>query len=573
MSVEPSATTGVATAALGDLPASFNVASFLVEAAEECPEQLAITRQPRRVRGSWESVTYSELESLASRVARGLQRRGVRKGDRVCLFVKPGIELIAITYALFKLGAIPVLADPGMGRDRLLAVVRRMRPRIFIGIPVAQAARLAFRKAFASVELVITVGPRYAWGGTTYRALLREEDTPLAPLETSREDTAAILFTSGSTGPPKGVTYTHGMFHAQTRALRALYDFQPGEVDLACFPLFALFDVAFRMTSAIPEMDASRPGRCDPALVVRAAAEAEATTTFGSPAIWRRVAPWCSARGESLALRRVLIAGAPVPPSLVAELRQLLPEGGDVFTPYGATESLPVSSISGREILDLREAVESGRGTCVGRLAPGIELKVVALDEEPIPSLEDAEEVTTPMALGELCVRGPVVTREYADDPEATLLAKIAGTAGATDVWHRMGDVGYRDHEGLLWFTGRKAHRLETERGLVMPVPLENIFNVHEGVHRTAVVGHGPRGQEVPVVVVEPAPGHFPHGEAALDRFLAELRAIATRHFETRGLDTFLFHPAFPVDPRHNAKIHREELREWAQAELEKSLP
>lgn len=554
--------------ALGPLPERVNIARVLVEAAAELPDQLAITCQPPRGRGPWTGVTYAELASLASRVARGLERRGVRPGDRVCLFVKPGIELIALTYGLFALGAVPVLADPGMGRERLLAVVRRMRPRVFVGIPLAQAARLAFRSAFASVELIVTVGHRYAWGGTTYRQLLAEEDAPLEPRDVHRDETAAILFTSGSTGPPKGVVYTHGMFHAQTLALQALYAFRPGEVDLACFPLFALFDVAFRMTSAIPSLDASRPARCDPALVVRALKESRATSTFGSPAIWQRVVPWCRARGERLDLERVLIAGAPVPPALVAGFRELLPEQGDVHTPYGATESLPVASISGREILALRDEIESGRGTCVGRVAPGIDLRLIEVDDEAVPRWEAAREVTTPRRPGEVCVRGPVVTRVYAEDPAATALAKIEPAEGEPGLWHRMGDLGFLDEEGRLWFGGRKSHRLRTARGMVMPVPLENVFHPHPRVRRAALVGVGPAGGERPVVVVEPEPGEFPHSEASLDRFLAELRALATRHFVTRELDTFLFHPGFPVDPRHNAKIHREELREWAAAEL-----
>jgi len=539
-----------------------NIATLLPRAAAERPDQDAVV-----VARTGARVTFAALEARSNTMAAGLARAGLQRGDRVCLFVTPSVELIALTYALFKLGAVPVLADPGMGRERLLACLESMAPRGFVGIPRAHLARKLSPRAFRSVQVSVTVGRRLFWGGPTLRQLEAEGAAGFTMEDLADDDPAAILFTSGSTGPPKGVAYTHGMFGAQVRALGEMYCFEPGEVDLCCFPLFALFDVGFGMTSVFPDMDVSRPGTCDPAKIVAAAQEYGATTTFGSPAIWRRVAPWCAEQGYKLErMRRVLIAGAPVPPALIHDLHRVLPLEGDVFTPYGATEALPVASIAGRDVVpSLQGPIESGAGTCVGALAPHVDVRLIEVTDAPLATWDEVSEV--PLGrFGEVCVRGPVVTRAYAEAADHTRASKIADGEGGA--WHRMGDVARFDDEGRLWFLGRKSHRLETADGTRMPVPAENVFNTHERAHRTALVGVGPRGREVPVLVVEPLPGEFPRTDVMTEGFILQLRAIGRKHVATKDIDAFLFHEGFPVDVRHNAKIHREELKAWAEAQL-----
>ena len=549
-----------------------NVARLLDEAAAECPQRPAVRVQPSGGRGAWREASYAELRRDSHALANALAARGVRPGDRACVFVRPGPELLALTYALFRIGAVPVLADPGMGRRRLLAVVEKMAPRVFLGISAAHLARQLFRRAFRSCEHFVTVGRKLGWSGPTYAQLLAEGAGEHDCLDTSHEDEAAILFTSGSTGPPKGVLYTHGMFTAQAQALQELYAFEPGEVDLCGLPLFALFDVAFRMTSVFPDIDPSRPGRCDPGTVVRALEESSATTAFGSPAIWRRVVPHLEQTGGALRLRRVLTAGAPIPVDLIRRLVALMPDESEVHTPYGATEALPVASISGREVLALEQQVSTGRGTCVGRLAPGIELGLIEVGDDVHETFPKALEGTRPEGaqqspLGEVCVRGPVVTQLYAQEPEATAGAKMRSSRGP-GCWHRMGDVGFVDDQQRLWLTGRKAHRLFTARGLRMPVPTENVFNAHPRVHRSALVGVGPMGDEEPVLVVELEPSQHIRGEADHDRLLAELRTLSLRSDAAQDVRKFLIHEGFPVDVRHNAKIHREQLKVWANAQL-----
>jgi acyl-CoA synthetase (AMP-forming)/AMP-acid ligase II len=461
-----------------------------------------------------------------------------------------------------------VVLDPGMGARQLVASLARVEPRAFLGVPLAHVLRLVHSRALGSIHIAVTVGARWFPRSVPLEEVVRGHHGILEPVPVTPDDEAAILFTSGSTGPAKGVVYTHGMFMAQIEALRGQYGFKPGEVDLACFPLFALFDVAFGMTSVFPLLDPSRPGRCDPARIAEALDTFACTTAFGSPAIWRRVAPWCRAQGRFFpGLARVLVAGAPVPAELVEAIRAMLDGHGEVFTPYGATESLPVCSLRGDESLALRAKSEHGFGTCVGRPVTGIELAVIPVRDEPIERWDEALR-SPPFVLGEVCVRGPVVTHRYARENEATRAAKILGDE---DVWHRMGDLGWLDDEGRLWFCGRKAHRLETARGTIASSPLELVAGRHPAVRRAALVGIGPRGAQKAVLVVEPRKGAMPRGRKAKAELAREILAFLEAErvpapvAAPEEITDVLFHPAFPVDARHNAKVKNELLQRWAE--------
>ncbi len=549
-----------------DLP-TVNVARRLDAQAEAAPERVAVRAavpRPWGGRGGWSEVRFAALAERTRRLAAGLLAHDLAPGERVSILVRPGQDLIALTYACLRAGLIPVLIDPGMGRRSFLACIERMQPAALIGIRAAHLASAVFRSPFASCRLRVGVGPGPHLGALPLARIEAAGDPDFEGHPTNREDTAAILFTSGSTGPPKGVVYTHGIFDAQVEALRDLYALEPGEVDVACFPLFALFDNALGMTSVIPDLDPSRPATCDPARIHDAVGSSGATLTFGSPAIWRRVAPWCHSTGRDLSpLRRVLIAGAPVPPALIESLRALLPAGGDVHTPYGATECLPVSSISGSELTDadLRRRAETGSGNCVGRPAPGVEVRAIPISDSPLATLEAAGRVPDG-ELGELVVTGPTVTPAYAEEASATSLAKVIDDRGR--LWHRMGDLVRLEADGTIWFQGRKSHRLETADGVLPCVPTENAFNTHPRVHRTALVGVGASGAQTPVAIVE-CEGGLPsvrERDALAAELLAHARALTPI---AERLERVLFHPSFPVDVRHNAKIHRLELRDWAE--------
>jgi acyl-CoA synthetase (AMP-forming)/AMP-acid ligase II len=487
---------------------------------------------------------------------------------RTLLMVRPCLDFMALTFAIFKTGAVPVLIDPGMGWPGFLRCVRQIKPEAFIGIPLAHVLRSVRRSHFQSVRIPITMGRRWFWGGWELERLPEGQgEFPL--YQASDDEQAAILFTSGSTGPAKGVVYTHGIFNAQTEALRNVYHIGPDDVDLPCFPLFGLFSIALGATAVIPDMDPTKPADVNPERIIEAVEDHGVTCSFGSPALWRTVSAYMQEQGVRFSsVRQVLMAGAPVPPYLHERmLKHVLPAGAEVHTPYGATESLPVASFTGSEVLaETAARTRKGAGICVGCPLPGIMVRIIKISDEPIAEWDEA--LVLPQGqIGEITVKGDVVTAEYADLPEQTRLAKIHDGKA---IRHRIGDLGYLDDQGRLWFCGRKNQRVMTAEGLVPTVCAEAIFNEHPRVYRSALIGLGKkRTNQVPVMVVEPEKGHFSRSKRDRQVMVQELLALAAQSDLTRGVRQVLFCRAFPVDIRHNAKINREILTAWAEKQLD----
>lgn len=538
-----------------------NISRPLTEMAVLQPDTAAIIF-PQKGR----SLTFRELDQESDRIARGLSRIGIGRGTKTALLVPPSPELFALTFALFKAGAVPVFIDPGIGARNMKGCLAEAEPEAFIGIPKAHLARRLLGWGRNSIRITVVVGGGSMWGGVPLADVRKSEtdDLPFSPVDTLCGDPAAILFTSGSTGPPKGAVYTHGTFAAQVDTLRDLYDIRPGEIDLSTFPLFALFAPALGMTALIPQMDFTRPGSVDPRRILGPAAEYSATTMFGSPALLNRVGRYAAEHSITLpTIKRVISAGAPVPASVLERFAAMLDADGEIFTPYGATEALPVSSIGSHEVLGVTGAMTGeGHGVCVGRPVKSITLTIIPITDTPVEMWND--DLALPAGeIGEIAVRGPQVSSVYLNRPESTIMAKIADPSGG--VWHRMGDAGYRDDSGRIWFCGRKAHRVVTSRGTLFTIPVEGVFNTHPKVFRTALVGLGKKEKQQPVLCVEL---ESKAGKPEQETIRKELLELGRRYPHTENIHTILFHPSFPVDIRHNAKIFREKLALWAEKEL-----
>ena len=557
---------------------SLNIANRLTSSAARWPDQIAVVQPNGRDSTGqyrYRTWTFSQLEREAAAIANGLLAWGVQPGQRLVLMVRPSFEFIALTFGLMRAGIVVVLIDPGMGRSNIFRCLEEINPDGFVAIPIVQVIRVLKRHQFPNARFNVTVGGRkWLWGGKSYRELLEIAPAAHCQQRTDHSAPAAIIFTSGSTGPPKGVVYEHGMFDAQVDLLRDFYGIQPGEIDLPGFPLFGLFNAAMGVTTVIPDMNPTKPACVAPVRILAHLRDWNVTQAFGSPAIWNRIGRHCEATGEKLpsTLRRVLSAGAPVPVHVIERMRRAFSNpDADIHTPYGATESLPIASICGREVLEqTAPRSRQGAGTCVGRTFPGIEVKIIEITDGSTPSLTDASELPRG-EIGELIVRGPSTTREYFQSPEATAAAKITHNNNPLlplAFWHRMGDVGYLDDEGRLWFCGRKAHIVETERGRLFTIPCEAIFNNHPRVFRSALVGVGSKPQQRPVIIVEPEAGEFPESAADQERFRTELLGLGRANPITALIETVLFHRALPIDIRHNVKIFREKLGPWAKSEL-----
>ncbi len=550
-----------------------NVAARLRAMAARFPEQIAIaspTGSPSSgTQRPYRTLTFAQLELNTSSMAAGLQAMGVRPGMRIVLLVRFGADFIALVFALLKTGAVIVLVDPGMGRKNLLRCLAATEPEGFIAIPAAHLIRWLFKRRFPKARLNVTVGPRFGFlPSPTLKQLTGTPSSLFEPPETTPDTPAAIIFTTGSTGPPKGVHYTHRTFNSQVDAISDHYGIVPGGRDLSGFPLFGLFNAVMGTTTVIPDMDPTRPADVDPRRILDAIDQWQITQAFGSPALWTAVAKYAQRHSRRVSsLKRVLSAGAPVPTHVLEGMRATLPEDAQMHTPYGATEALPVASIESRELLGgLAEQSRQGAGTCVGSHLPGIRWRVIAIDDGPLETVDQVKEVPESQ-VGELMVAGDMVTTHYVTRTDQNAIHKVRD---GDCVWHRLGDIGYLDDQGRFWYCGRKSQRVRSQYGELYTEPCEAIFNQHPHVHRSALVGIGQPDDQTPVVIIEPWSEHRPTNSVARERLVADLRTLGKDNPKTAKIAHILIYPGrLPTDIRHNSKIFREQLAPWAARQLE----
>ena len=527
---------------------SYNVVRLISKFAEEFPDQSAV-KVPRRSNKvlSYECYSFRSLQRLIDQSVSFLKSQGIVTGERAVIMVQPRVELVVLIFALLRMGIVPVIIDPGIGRSRFLQCLRHSKPAILLGIPWVIKLSYFFPKAFAGVHKRIPVGKNFI-------SLLKTLIPCTFSADTKPDQIAAILFTSGSTGFPKGVCYQHCHLCAQVEAIQKQYQIQPGEIDLPMLPVFTLFNPLMGVTSIIPEINPSRPASLKPEFVVQAIQDNKITNSFGAPALWGKVADHCLKNTLILpSIRRILMAGASAPISLLDKLKTVCPNAR-VYTPYGATEAMPVSTISSTEInKEVQTLTHTGSGTCVGQIFPNISLKIAPIDHtfssennSQVPECPEGE-------IGELLVAGSVVTESYDALPEATSDAKIL-TEGK--LWHRMGDLGYLDQKNRIWFCGRKKESFIVNSKRYFTDCCEAIANRLTGFSRSALIQYRDHNkQDFPAMVLEM--NNESNNRKKQNLVIEKLKTYLSQFSATKDIEHFFFIKKFPVDVRHNTKIHR----------------
>ena len=530
-----------------------NVASYLSDQANKNPNGDAVIYNKRYLgyklffknKNSYRKVSFLELEKSVNEVLESFKALGISKGVRVLVLVKPGYDLIRFFFALLKLGAVPVLIDPGIGVKKFFKYAKKSKVEAVIGDAlILMIARLFFK----DTNNVNFLDSRHLSSNKfkKTKCLVRRKNE-----KENKNNLAAILFTSGSTGVPKGVCYTHDIFISQIKSIKREYSIEPGEVDFPLLPIFALFNPALGMCTVVPEINSRKPSNFNPGTIVNSINFNNVTNSFGAPTLWEKILNYCEQNNCILpTLKRVIIAGAPVDQSFIKRFKKII-INGEIYTPYGATEALPITSISGNEILDnqVREYEFGRKGILVGSPLPGIDLKIIDPQKGEIESINHAK-ICSKSIVGEIIVKGPIVTQKYDNLAKENSLSKIKDEK---NFWHRMGDLGWIDEKNNLWFCGRKAERVISDSCVYDTVGVESIFNQIENVRRSALINYFGK----PAVVIEPKKNKYPYAKKDYKDFIKILQGKALSDEITKDINQFFFEKEFPVDVRHNAKIHR----------------
>ena len=530
---------------------------------------------------NWKTLTYKDILDKTQRFLRGLEAGPYTPGMFAAVMTPPSADFFPFALALLKFGIIPILLEPAIGIKKIGEILQESKPDIFIGNGLTHALRVVFGWGKDSVKHNLTIHNVKSQKSNFAQLPITNYQLPITPTSP-----AAIIYTSGSTGLPKGAVYTQENLAAQLELLKNTFNITPEEIDLPAFPLYALIDLLLGVTSVIPDITFPIPRKTDPAKVISAIQTFNVTNMFASPVVLEILSSFAENNNSSShpnvlsSLKRIITAGAPATIDLQRRFRHLLADHTSLYGIYGATETLPIAKVESREVFALEEKTQNGAGICLGKTIEGVTVRIIPITDEPIPEWQDSLTVK-PNIVGEITAQSGATTRGYLNRPESNRISKIlchfeegarpneaisglgheiaSGYRPRNDeveVIHRMGDVGYFDEEGRLWYCGRKSHRVITKDDVLFTEQIENIFNAHPQVFRTALVGVD--GE--PMLWVELQKGV----KTRKEKIIAELKALAAAHPQSSRIRTFLFIKKFPTDVRHNSKIIREKLTELA---------
>lgn len=538
--------------ALIDLPEQIR------QLAQEHPDRAAVINVSRTPWGSTRVKTtdFKTVSDRAEGLAVGLREIGIGEGTLCSYMIPPGEDAMVVALALWRVGAVLVGIEPySHGLRPVAKSLSRVGPTVFFGTPEAHLARAAFGWGRGTVKTSIVVGGPKLPGIRSLSSLERPVPENPQTTEVAADAPMLIGFTTGSTGSPKPMVMTKENVSAMIRGVMGQWKLDSyGEIiDMPTFPIFWIVGLSHGGTTIVPPMDFALhgPGDANPAAIADAIRTQGVVSMFASPALLTNLTEYCAKEGLTLpSIRRIISGGAEIQGPLYAAMRPVI-VNGELYSNYGATEALPVAEIDGETVLGETWALsEAGAGLCVGFPLPGVEAKIIEIDDEDIATIDDAKELGVG-EIGELIVRSPHVSAYYYKAEKDMAANKISD--GDTR-WQRLGDTGYLDEKGRIWVCGRRSHRVLNRDGVWYALRCEFVFNTHPDVVRTALIGPtGDGGEPRPTICVELRP----EAQDRRAQVEADLRELAQAHDSTRGIDSFIFLKKLPVDKRHNAKIDR----------------
>ena len=513
-------------------------------------------------------ISFADLSRKVQWLAAGMLCAGIQPGQRVAVMITPGIDLVLAVYACWRAGAALVLVDSGLGKRGMQQALQSAKPAWLIGINKALIAAKLLGWPGQRMAVKPIAGARKSFLGVqtdiqSLMALGKDQQVPAWP---EPDAVAAVVFTSGSTGPSKGVVYQHRQIQAQRDTLMKLYDIKAHDRLVAAFAPFALYGPTMGITSMVPDMDVTRPATLTAFALADAVGRINATLVFASPAALANVVATKQtvANTQRAALeevRIVLSAGAPVRAQLLEAVGGLF-INASLHTPYGMTEVLPVADISLGELKALEEATDTGTtarsggaGVCVGHPVSGVQITIDPLGENGVPCGVCS---TEPDVLGEIIIRAAHIRHRYDRLWHTNYLASIPEGV------HRSGDIGQLDSKGRLWVGGRLQHVIVSASGPVAPVSGEQRIEKLAGIAIAALVGVGPVGTQAIVAVLQLTDARAAANGASL-ALIDSIRDMLAPHIDIAAV---LLVKHMPVDRRHNSKVDRTRVAQWASSVL-----
>lgn len=508
-----------------------NVISLLHEHAKNYPERVAF------LWGKENSISYEELSEKISSIAHYLKTLGIKRGDRILIFIPLSLELYLAMFSVQQIGGIAVFLDSWARKDQLKMCVKIALPK----------AMISFKRAFQFCEGIEELDQIPLKIASEDFSTIAAEKELCSIQSVSPKETALITFTTGSSGKPKGANRTHAFLHAQHQALKQVIPYTGNEIDLPVFPIFALNNLASGITTLLPDIDLSAPSASDGEVLAKQILSYGAECTTLSPSLFIKVSEYCNKEKLILpSLKRVVTGGAPIGKDNVEHFKRLAPNA-KILVLYGSTEVEPIAHIEADEML---ACIEKGEGVNVGPISDGLEYKLVKITKDPI-GLEERgwnDWTVNDGEKGELIISGAHVCEGYYNDEEAFKRVKIQEKSGK--IWHRTGDVGFFDHQNFFWFVGRVHNTIYRNGELLFPVQAELLMKKLPYVRQAAFLGL----EEKACAVVSLK---FDRESSSSIKEIAALlkkNGIPTDRIEI--IDEI------PMDPRHHSKVEYTKLKE-----------
>ncbi len=547
----------------------FNVADIVADVAKKDPTRIAIIEPDgydSHGKRKYRRYTYARLSEDAESIVEGLRKMGIHEGTRIVSMTPPTYETCVFALALQRIGAVALMIDPTVGYFNVAERLNRIKPEAFIGTPLAHLGRSVFGWGARFPKKSIVINGFFP-GAKTLASLKGQVPKVLSQPNVTPDDPAVILYTTGSTGPAKPTLYLQRNYSELYRVVHKSWRFTPNQeppVDMAIFPAFFLIALTAGGTMVVPPINFPEPpGKTKPQSLLEVINDCKVQTCFASPVILENMARYAvEHKIKTPSLKRIIGGGAPIYKRVNKALLEMMGDQGEVFSNYGATEAMPSTEMSGKEALEETfPLTDQGHGVCVGRPFEGVELRIVALQDGAVDSIDKTTEMPKGK-IGEILVRGKHISLSYFMEPESTRKNKIPDPSGQ---WHRLGDAGYIDEKERLWVCGRVSQRVKAKEGPLFSLLAEPIFDTHPLVHKSGLAGVPKGNTEVPVICVELVPNINKNQH---DKIRKELLELAGRYESTNRIKHILFIDKLPVDPRHNSKIERPKLVQWASDKI-----